>query len=50
VKKRFINMRDTFMDNLRKIKESIQRASGKGADEINQSGHYIIVYYFSKKQ
>jgi len=35
VKKRFINMRDIpFMDNLRRMKESLQRASGKGADEI----------------
>lgn len=34
VKKRFLNMKDTFMDNHRKIKESKQRCSGKSPDEI----------------
>jgi len=34
VRERFINMRTTFMNNETKIRESKQKCSGKGADEI----------------
>lgn len=34
VKKRFLNIKDTFMDNHRKVRESKQRCSGKSPDEI----------------
>lgn len=33
-RERFINMRTTFMNNEKRIRESKQRCSGKGADEI----------------
>jgi len=34
VRERFINMRTTFMNNEKRIRESTQKCSGKGTDEI----------------